>query len=87
MFHYVYVLQSVPRNILYIGYTTDVKRRILEHNRGLTFSTKPYVPWKCIHYEMYVHERDAKRREKYLKTNQGSRLLKLMLREYFSERK
>ncbi len=84
MFHYVYVLQSKKDyNGLYVGYTEDLKRRLQEHNKGLNFSTKPYIPWELIHYESYKNERDAKRREKYLKTSQGARLLKRMLKEYF----
>lgn len=87
MFHYVYLLQSENNNSLYIGYTTDLQRRLQEHNRGRVFPTKPYLPWHVIHYESYRNEHDAKRREKYLKTNQGSRLLKRMLKEYFYEQK
>jgi len=82
-FRYVYVLQSLKTDGLYIRYTIDLKRRLKEHNDGLSFSTKPYLPWQLIHYEAYLNEKDAKRREKYLKTNQGSRLLKRMLKEYF----
>jgi len=83
MFFYVYVLQSIRGKNLYIGYTTDLKKRLKEHNCGMVFSTRPYISWKLIHYEAYRNERDAKRREKYLKTSQGSRLLKRMLKEYF----
>lgn len=87
MFYYVYVLQSVRTENLYIGYTIDLRKRLQEHNRGMNFSTKPYIPWKLIHYEAYRNERDAKRREKYLKTSQGSRLLKRMLKEYYYSKK
>jgi len=88
MFFYVYVLQSIKdESRLYIGYTNDLRKRFKEHNRGLNFSTKPYRPWQLIHYLAYLNEKDAKRREKYLKTNQGSRLLKRMLKEYFYSEK
>ncbi|KKR79082.1 MAG: hypothetical protein UU22_C0004G0005 [Parcubacteria group bacterium GW2011_GWA2_40_8] len=83
MFVYVYVLESFKNGNLYIGYTEDLKKRFKEYNRGLVLSTKPYVPWQILHYEAYRNKKDAKRREKYLKTNQGSRLLKRMLKEYF----
>lgn len=83
MFFYVYVLESKKTDQLYIGYTTDLKERLQEHNRGTVFSTKPYIPWNLIHYEAYRNIKDAKRRERYLKTTQGSRLLKRMLKEYF----
>lgn len=80
--HYVYVIQSLKNKSLYIGYSTDIKRRILEHNCKKNLSTKAYIPWKLIFYECYIEEKDAIRREKYLKTNQGSRLIKRMLKEY-----
>lgn len=83
MFYYVYVLESIKNGSLYIGYTTELKKRLQEHNHGLNFSTKSYRPWELIHYEAYRDKRDAERRENYLKTNQGSRLLKRMLKEYF----
>ena len=44
-------------------------------------------PWKLIYYEACLNEKDAKRRERYLKTSQGSRLLKARLKEYFYQQK
>lgn len=87
MFYYVYILQSLRNSDLYIGYTENLRKRLQEHNRGLNFSTKPYRPWHIIHCEAYRNKRDAERREKYLKTNQGARLLKRMLKEYFYSKK
>ena len=87
MFYYVYILQSMKNDNLYVGYTSDLRKRLLEHNRGLNFSTKPYRPLQLIHYEAYRNEQDARRREKYLKTGQGSRLLKRLLKEYFYDQK
>ena len=87
MFFYIYILQSIKDKELYVGYTSDLKKRIEKHNRRLNFSTKPGVPWKLIHYEAYLNKMDAQRREKYLKTNQGSRLMKRMLKEYFYSEK
>lgn len=83
MFFYVYVLISLKNKELYIGLTTDLRRRVKEHNLGLNRSTKPYMPWKLIYYEACLSEHDARRRERYLKTNQGGRLLKRRLKEYF----
>lgn len=87
MFHYVYLLQSETNGNLYVGYTTNIKRRILEHNKGLNFSTKNAKPWNLIFFEGYICDRDAKRREKYLKTNQGARLIKRMVKEYLYDGK
>ncbi len=82
---YIYCLKSEIRDELYFGYTNNLKRRFKEHNQGLNFSTKRYIPWKLIYYEACLSEKDAKRREKYLKTTQGQRMMKLRLKEYFYE--
>lgn len=83
MFFYNYVIQSTKNNHLYIGFATDLKNRFKKHNKGLIKSTKPYRPWKLIYYEACLNEDDATRREGYLKTSQGQRLLKRRLKEYF----
>ncbi len=82
---YVYYLKSNNFKETYIGYTTDLRKRLEEHNSGLTPSTRRYKPWKLIYYEACLNEKDAKRREGYLKTTQGSRLLQMRLKEYFHE--
>jgi len=84
---YTYVLESLKNAELYIGYTNDLHKRLKEHNRGSSGSTKRYMPWKLIYYEACINMNDAKRREKYFKTNQGRRLFKRRLKDYFYLRK
>jgi putative endonuclease len=86
MFHYTYLLQSKSDGGFYIGYTNNIKRRLVEHNSGLNFSTKHSRPWKLVFFEGYLSEKDAKRREIYLKTSQGTRLIKRMIKEYLYDR-
>lgn len=64
-------------------FTHDLKRRLKEHNNKENFSTKPYAPYDLIFYEAYRNEKDAKRREEYLKTTKGKTTLMTMLKEYF----
>jgi len=80
---YNYILQSEKNRNLYVGYALDLRKRLKEHNQGLVKSTKPYRPWILIYYEACLNEKDARRREHYLKTTQGQRLLKRRLKEYF----
>ena len=82
IFYYVYVLQSLKHNFIYIGFTDNLKRRFKEHNSSLVISTKHYRPLTLIHYEAYKNKKDAKRREEYLKCNRGKTTLKTMLKEY-----
>ncbi len=81
--HYVYILQSLKRkNWLYKGSTSDLKRRVQEHNSSKNFSTAPYVPFKLIYYEAYFLKSDAEARERYLKTSMGMRVMKKQLANY-----
>ena len=70
-FLYVYVLFNRHKNYIYIGYSTNLKIRIEDYNKGFSQATKPYIPLELIHYEAYRNMKDAKRREVYLKTNKG----------------
>ena len=84
-FYYVYVLYNRSKNFVYIGYSEDLKQRVVEHSKGHVKSTKFFLPLDLIHYEAYKNKKDAKRRELYLKTNRGRTTLMTMLKEYFSE--
>jgi putative endonuclease len=82
---YIYILESIKNKELYTGYTSNLKNRLIEHNQELNFSTKRYAPWKLIYYEACIKESDARRREKYLKTTQGGRLIKRRIKDYLYE--
>jgi len=82
-FYYIYVLHNSLKNFIYIGYSKNLKQRIIAHNKGENLSTKVYIPLELIHYEAYSNIKDAKRRELYLKSNKGRTTLMTMLKEYF----
>ncbi|MFA6016710.1 MAG: GIY-YIG nuclease family protein [Patescibacteria group bacterium] len=82
MFYYVYILQSLKNNSLYIGYTSDLKKRFKEHNSGQSQATKPFIPYKLIFYEAFLNRIDAKNREVYLKGGYGRKTIKTMLNKY-----
>jgi len=78
--YYVYVLQSLKDKKLYIGFTSDLRRRLKQHKFGGSMSTKKRLPFRCIFYESFISKEDARRREGYFKTNKGKKALNLMLR-------
>ena len=82
--YFIYVLQSLKDRKLYVGYTTDLNQRIEKHNSGSVSSTKGRRPFKLIFFEGYQDKGDALRRESYLKTNEGKKMLRRMLRNYFA---
>ena len=83
-YHYVYVLQSEKDGNFYVGYTTDVQKRLGEHNSGKVCSTRRRVPMKLIYWEGCISQKDAARREKYLKTAWGKRYIKGRVRDYLT---
>ena len=77
----VYVLISEKDDNFYVGYTTDLSRRLDEHFQGRNTSTAPRRPFILVHCEYYLAKADAERRETYLKTAKGRRVLRLMLQK------
>lgn len=65
--HCVYVLKSMVTAKYYIGYSSDIKRRINQHNAGLSRYTSHDKPWKLVYCEMYINEDLSRNREKQLK--------------------
>ncbi len=78
--YYVYLLISKKDQKFYIGSTSDLKRRLQEHNSGENTSTQHRKPFKLIYYEVFLNKQDAKSREKYLKSGYGRRQLKEILK-------
>ena len=64
---FVYLLRSMKNNRHYIGWTTDIKRRLDEHNSGKSYHTKTRGSWKLMGYETYNSSEEAKKREYALK--------------------
>jgi putative endonuclease len=81
---YVYVLRSESDTGFYIGFSTDLKRRLSEHTRGVSFATKSRGPWKLIYYEAYTEREYAEGREKFLKSGDERRFLRTQLRHYLT---
>ncbi len=81
---YTYVLESRKNSRWYTGYTTDLRKRLKEHNNGLSTWTKGRGPFKIIYYEGCLNEYDARSREKYLKSGMGKRYIKNRLRRFLS---
>jgi len=79
---YVYVLESAKDNEFYIGFTNNLRKRLLKHNSGKIFSTKSRRPLKLIYTEVCLNEKDARQREKYLKTGIGYRFIRQRLHHY-----
>lgn len=70
--HYVYLLES--RRVAgqrYVGLTSDLKRRLGEHNARKSPHTSKFVPWRLVTYVAFSDERKATAFERYLKSGSG----------------
>jgi len=74
--YFVYAIKSLKDGRIYVGLSSNIKRRIFEHNSGYVFSTKGFIPWKLIYKEEIGNRKQAREREKYLKSGCGKELLK-----------
>ena len=83
--HCVYVLEHTRTYEIYIGKTDNLKRRVLEHNRGeQTATRRKQGTWVLIYAEVYRNKRDADARERKLKQH-GSNKRWLIARIKFSK--
>ena len=69
MGHCVYLLRcSDNRGSFYIGYTTDLARRLAEHNAGDGAKyTRGRTPVECVYLEAHASTSDAMSRESEIK--------------------
>lgn len=65
--YYLYLIKSKTKEFLYIGRTSNLNKRLNEHNDGKNVSTRDAVPYELIYYESYKNEKDAIDREIKLK--------------------
>lgn len=82
----VYVLLSLHDGNFYVGFTTDLQRRLTEHFHGRSAATAPRRPFRLIFCEYFFAEIDARSREMYLKTTAGRKGLKLILRKTLADK-
>lgn len=64
---WVYILKSEKDNSLYIGQTSNIEKRLLHHNEGLSKYTSRKIPWKIVYTEKYGSRNEAIKRERFLK--------------------
>ena len=77
---WTYVLKSESTDKIYIGHTSDLERRLREHNDKqvgkLRYTRKQKGPWKLIRSEQFSNRSQAMKREKDLKGGKGRQWVK-----------
>jgi putative endonuclease len=67
-----YILRSkVYTDQTYIGSTSDLRRRLNEHNAGKSTHTSKFKPWDLLAYVALPEKHLAEKFESYLKSGSG----------------
>ncbi len=74
--YFIYVLKSELTESSYVGHTSNLEKRVVEHNNGKSLSTKGKRPWRLVHKEEYATRSEAVARERYFKSVEGRLELK-----------
>ena len=70
--HYVYLLESIGApGKRYVGVTSDLRRRLAEHNDRLAPRTAKFRPWRLATYVAFSDRDRAGAFETYLKSGSG----------------
>ena len=72
---YVYCLENKSKNYRYIGISSNLRRRLTEHNDGQSKATKPYIPLSLSAYIAVGSRVKARNLEKYFKSGSGKAIL------------
>ena len=81
MSYYVYILESESDHTYYKGSTSDIERRLKEHNSGLSRYTSTRMPWKLVYLEEFPTKREALIMERKLK-HKNAQSLQYLLKQY-----
>jgi putative endonuclease len=76
--YFVYILYSEKYDRFYVGHTNNTQKRLFEHNSGLNFSTKPYIPWILLGYVPKETKAEAYNLEMKLKNLSKQRKLEFI---------
>jgi len=79
---YTYILRG-KNGKRYVGSTSNLKRRLEEHNFGIGGKyTKNNRPFVLIYYEAYLDQKDAQESERFYKTGYGREVLSGKLKNF-----
>lgn len=76
---WVYILKNTDTDRFYIGSTSDLTRRLLQHKRGLTRTTRVLGTLDLVYKEEYSNIHEARAREKKLKSYKSKKYIKWLI--------
>ena len=75
----VYILRSKKDNSFYIGVSNNIARRLKEHNKSLSQSTKSKIPWELIYTEVFDDRKYAYQKERKIKSQKKRKYIEKLI--------
>ncbi|HRY62194.1 MAG TPA: GIY-YIG nuclease family protein [Candidatus Paceibacterota bacterium] len=76
---FLYILENTAKSH-YVGITeSEPEKRLIRHNKGDVFSTKYKRPWKLIYVEEFENMKEARLRERQIKSWHGGNAFRKFL--------
>ncbi len=79
---YTYIIQSKLNGRYYIGFSSDLEKRLEKHNAGGTASTRPYRPWTLVYFEEFLTKTEALKREREIKNKKSKDYIKKLIENF-----
>ncbi|MDO8569621.1 MAG: GIY-YIG nuclease family protein [bacterium] len=76
----VYILKSTTTDKYYIGYTSNLEKRVKYHNTRRNKSTKHGAPWSLVYFESFDNRIDAWKREYQIKSYKSGEAFKKLIK-------
>jgi putative endonuclease len=76
---FLYILQSGSSGRFYVGSTDDLDRRLSEHLRGHTPSTRGRGPWKLVYTEQFETLIQARQWELEIKRWKSAKMIQALI--------
>lgn len=69
--YYTYIVQSLKDKSFYIGSTSNLRKRLDQHNKGQAQYSSTKAPFKLVWYGSFLTKTKSQEFEKYLKSSSG----------------
>ena len=76
---FVYIIQSEFDGSFYVGYTSDLDKRLEAHNNGQSRYTRKKMPWKLVYNESFDTKTEALKRERKIKMKKSRRYIQWLI--------
>jgi len=79
--YYTYILWSQKLNKYYVGLSSDLQKRLIEHNSGKAKFTSKGIPWSIAYSEKYNSKKEAADRERYIKRMKSRKFIEDLIKK------